>query len=146
MTTVDIRWQQRFANYTKALSQLRKFIDRNQEEPLNELEIQGLIQSFEYTFELAWNVMKDFLEFKGVQNIFGSRDAIAQAFNKGLLLDGEGWMEMFQDRNRTSHTYNEETANEIASSIIKHHFALFTEFGQRMTEIRSGQLNLPFNS
>lgn len=104
----DIRWKQRFDNYLRALTQLNKFIAKGE---LNELEIQGLIQSFEYTYELAWNVMKDFLREKGNQNIFGSRDAISETFKLGIITDGEGWMNMFKDRNQTTHTYNELISN-----------------------------------
>jgi hypothetical protein len=67
----DIRWKQRFSNYKKALLQLTKFIDKGK---LNELQKQGLIQAFEYTHELAWNVLKDYLQDQGIQNITGSKD------------------------------------------------------------------------
>ena len=69
----DIRWKQRLDNFTKALRQLTKFIDKGE---LNELEQQGLIQSFEYTYELAWNTIKDFFEAQGETDILGSRDAM----------------------------------------------------------------------
>jgi nucleotidyltransferase substrate binding protein (TIGR01987 family) len=121
---LDIRWKQRFANFTKAFSQLQKFIDKGK---LNEFEEQGLIQCFEYTYELAWNVLKDYLEFLGNQNINGSRTAITEAFRLGIIDDGEGWMEMFKDRNKTSHTYNEETANEIVAHIYDNSYTLFLD-------------------
>ncbi len=119
----DIRWKQRFSNFLKAYSQLKKFIDKG---ILNEFEEQGLIQSFEYTFELAWNLLKDYLEYEGNQNINGSRSAIAESFKIGLISDGEGWMELFKDRNKTSHTYNEDTAKEIIKHIYELAFPLFT--------------------
>jgi nucleotidyltransferase substrate binding protein (TIGR01987 family) len=72
----DIRWKQRFSNYTNALEQLQEAVDLSCERELSMLEKQGLIQAFEYTHELAWNVMKDFLEYQGNQNVKGSRDAI----------------------------------------------------------------------
>jgi nucleotidyltransferase substrate binding protein (TIGR01987 family) len=129
---LDIRWQQRFQNYKKALAQLTKFIDKGN---LNELEEQGLIQAFEYTYELAWNVIKDFLDNQGNKNIYGSRDAIREAFATGLIDDGEGWMEMFVDRNKTSHTYNESTAKEIAHNVFTHHFPLFLALRQKLEMI-----------
>lgn len=133
MENKDIRWQQRFANYNKALSQLKKFIDKGS---LNELEEQGLIQAFEYTYELAWNVLKDFLSYQGNQaEIYGSRDAITEAFKVGLIENGNTWMEMFKDRNRTSHTYNEETANAISKAIINTYFHLFIDLQQKMNRI-----------
>lgn len=127
----DFRWKQRFDNYRRALSQLQKFIDKG---TLNELELQGLIQAFEYTYELAWNVMKDFLAEKGYQNIYGSRDAITQSFKLDLVSDGEGWMNMFKDRNQTSHTYNEEVATEISNNILNVYFSLFKTFENKMQQ------------
>ena len=121
----DIRWIQRFNNFKKALLQLKKFIDKS---TLNELEEQGIIQSFEYTYELGWNVIKDYLEYSGNSKIIaGSRDAIAEAFRLGIIMDGEGWMIMFKDRNQSAHTYNEETAKAISENIFKNHFNLFLE-------------------
>jgi nucleotidyltransferase substrate binding protein (TIGR01987 family) len=101
MTTQDIRWIQRFSHFTKALSQLREAIALAQEGPLSKLEEQGLIQAFEVTHELAWNTMKDFLEGRGVQNLYGSRDATREAFRTGLIVNGEAWMNMIQSRNLT---------------------------------------------
>ncbi|MFG6107063.1 nucleotidyltransferase substrate binding protein [Leptothoe sp. EHU-05/26/07-4] len=114
MIDPDIRWKQRFANYERALAQLTKFIDKGE---LNELEEQGLIQSFKYTHELAWNVLKDYLQYQGNQNIYGSRDATRLASNVGLIEDGGSWMDMIRERNRTSHTYNQATAQAIAENI-----------------------------
>ena len=111
----DIRWIQRFSNFKKALSQLTKFIKKCD---LNELEIQGLIQSFEYNYELAWNTIKDFYESQGETNIQGSRDAFRLAFSRGLIEHGDIWMEMVKSRTMTSHTYNEDTAVEITSAIF----------------------------
>lgn len=97
----DIRWTQRFDNYQRALSQLSKFIEKGK---LNELEEQGLIQAFKYTHELAWNVIKDYLQSKGNIAIHGSRDASREAFKLDIINDGEAWMDMIQDRRQTSHT------------------------------------------
>jgi len=129
MEEKDIRWKQRFSNYQKALVQFEKFFEK---EKLNELEEQGLIKSFEYTYELAWNVMKDFLKYSGKQNIIGSRDAIKESFKEGIIEDGENWMEMFNDRNKTAHTYNENTADEISSHIITSYRDLFIQFKDKM--------------
>jgi nucleotidyltransferase substrate binding protein (TIGR01987 family) len=108
---------------------------------LSEMEEQGLIKSFEYTYELAWNVMKDFLLDRGVQNIFGSRDAISEAFRLGLITEGEDWMEMYKDRNKTAHTYNEDTAKEILAAIKNDYFLLFTAFSVKMNSLLSGEKN-----
>jgi len=130
----DIRWKQRFSNYIKALNQLTKFIDKN---ILNELEMQGLIKAFEYTYELAWNTMKDFLEYQGETDIYGSRDTIRKAFNIGLIEDGEGWMDMLESRNRTSHTYNEETAEEICLEIQQSYYSFFQKLKDKMETLSS---------
>lgn len=120
--TPDIRWKQRFANYQKALAKLKKF---SAMPAFNELEEQGLIQSFEYCYELAINVIKDFLEFHGTNRLFGSRDVIREAFKASLIGDGEKWMMMLRDRNKTVHTYNEETAKEISRHISNTYVDLF---------------------
>jgi nucleotidyltransferase substrate binding protein (TIGR01987 family) len=132
MSSEDIRWQQRFSNYCKALDQFSEFISKGN---LNKLEEQGLIQAFEYTYELAWNTLKDFLQFKGQQNIFGARDAITIAFKEGLIKEGELWMEMFKDRNKTTHTYNETTAKEIVVAITSHYYRLFNDLKDTLTPL-----------
>jgi nucleotidyltransferase substrate binding protein (TIGR01987 family) len=128
----DIRWKQRFENFEKALNQLQKFIDKGE---LNEFEIQVLIQCFEYTFELSWSVMKDFLLYQGITTITGSRDAIREAFNKGLIADGENWMNMIEDRILSVHTYNEETAEKIEHKIYNIYFNLFKAFYLKMKSL-----------
>ncbi|MGL2988150.1 nucleotidyltransferase substrate binding protein [Flavobacterium sp. RSSA_27] len=125
----DIRWKQRLVNYQKALGQLQKFIAKGQ---LNELEDQGLIQAFEFTHELAWNVMKDYFEYQGTTSITGSRDATREAFQRGLVQDGAQWMEMIKSRNQSSHTYNESTANEIKDKVLQHYYDLFVAFNEKM--------------
>ncbi len=129
MENQDVRWKQRYANLEKALSQLTKFMVK---EELNDLEKQGLIQSFEYTHELAWNVMKDFLTFEGIQNIIGSRSATREAFNKGLIQEGQVWMDMIDSRNESVHTYNQETADKIVHKIIEVYFLEITNFSKKM--------------
>ena len=128
----NIRWKQRFANYQNALAQLTKFIDKGE---LNELEEQGLIQAFEYTHELAWNVLRDYLLEKGYQDIYGSRDATRMAFKLGLIEDGDSWMDMIRDRNRTSHTYNQDTAQAIADNIKQRFFGLFVQLQQKLRNL-----------
>lgn len=83
MTDQDIRWQQRLANYSRALVQLTRAVELAQSRPLSELEKQGLIQAFEFVFELAWNLMKDYFLYQGNPAISGSRDAILLPSNRG---------------------------------------------------------------
>lgn len=134
MSELDIRWQQRFSNYKKALSQLENAVELANKRSLTDLEKQGLIQSFEYTHELAWNVMKDFARYQGNPDVAGSRDATREGFRLNLISDGTGWMEMIVSRNKTSHTYNEEVANEIVRYILKTYYPLFETFKEVMEE------------
>jgi nucleotidyltransferase substrate binding protein (TIGR01987 family) len=129
---LTIRWQQRLINYEKALGQLVSAVNLANQRKLSELETQGLIQAFEFTHELAWNVMKDYFFYQGNSNITGSRDAVREAFNKGLITEGEGWMEMIKSRNQTSHTYNLQVANEIEKKIVGQYCELFNDFLQHM--------------
>lgn len=129
MTTDDIRWIQRFNNYSKAVAQLTRFIERGD---LNEFEQQGLIQAFEYTFELAWNTIKDYFESQGEVNILGSRDAFRLAFRRGLISNGETWMSMITSRTLTSHTYNEDTADKIAGDVATLYFPEFVALQERL--------------
>jgi len=131
----DIRWQQRFSNFRRAFASLTAAVGLARARPLSDLEKQGLIQVFEFTHELAWNVMRDYFAYQGNTAITGSRDAVREAFSKGLLDDGEGWMEMPQSRNLTSHTYNQAVADEIVARIIGSYFMLFEVFLTRMTHL-----------
>lgn len=92
---------------------------------LSQLEEQGLIQGFEYTHELAWNTLKDFLEGRGAQQMYGSKDVSREALRAGLIENGEVWMAMIQSRNRTTHTHDEVTAQEIVAAIKESYFAEF---------------------
>lgn len=131
MAQQDIRWQQRFNNFTKALSQLSKFV---QKEDLNEMEEQGLIKAFEYTYELAWKTLQDLLREKGYEGIAGPKPVIEQAFQDGYITNGKGWVNMHLSRNLTSHTYNEETAEEIIAAIIKEYHTLLNELHTRLQQ------------
>ena len=131
----DIRWQQRFSNFRRALASLAAAVGLARARPLSDLEKQGLIQAFEFTHELAWNVMRDYFVYQGNTAITGSRDAVREVFSNGLLNDGEGWMEMLQSRNLTSHTYNQAVADEIVARIIGSYFLLLEVFLTRMTNL-----------
>lgn len=136
MATQDIRWQQRFSNFRKALVQLTEAVELSRQRPLSRLEQQGLIQGFEFVHELAWNVCKDFFEYQGTTSITGSRDATREAFKRGLIEDGDGWMEMIVSRNKSSHTYNEDTATEIVGKILSCYFDLFVTFEAKLQELQ----------
>lgn len=123
--TQDIRWQQRFHNYTLALQTLTEAVELGQHRPLSKLEKQGLIQGFEFTHELAWNVLKDDLESKGFTDIIGSRDATRTAFKNALIEEGETWMDMIRARNLSSHTCNVTVADSIAQDILQRFYPAF---------------------
>jgi nucleotidyltransferase substrate binding protein (TIGR01987 family) len=106
------------------------------ERTLSELEQQGLIQAFEFTHELAWKVMKDYLAHQGNTDITGSRDATRAAFAANLLTDGEGWMDMIRSRNLTSHTYNLNVASDIARQVCERFWPAFVAFETRMLAVR----------
>lgn len=135
----DVRWHQRLSNFIRALSQLNKAVDLANERDLSDLEQQGLIQSFEFTHELAWNVMRDYFFYQGNTEIRGSRDATREAFKVDLINNGEIWMDMIVSRNKTSHTYDEETANEIVGNILNDYESLFNDFSKKMIELREGE-------
>jgi nucleotidyltransferase substrate binding protein (TIGR01987 family) len=119
MPEEDSRWVHRYDNYKKALTVLERTVSLAEERPLSEVEQQGLIKGFEFTYELAWNVLKDYLEGQGFNDFHGSKDTTRIAFQEGLLDNGEAWMEMISSRNASSHTYNEDTAAEITEAILK---------------------------
>ena len=128
----DIRWVQCFDNYGRALQTLRNAAELATQRPLSELEQQGLIQVFEFTHELAWNLLKDFLETQGIAGLIGSRDAIRTAFKNGLLEDGETWMEMIKARNLSSHTYQQDLAQRIATDILTRFYPAFVALELKM--------------
>ncbi|HBD9350665.1 TPA: nucleotidyltransferase substrate binding protein [Legionella pneumophila] len=136
MTNIDVRWQQRLNNYARALQQLSLAVNLAQTRPLSDLEKQGLIQAFEFTHELAWNVMKDYFFFQGNSAITGSRDATRESFNKGLIKEGKIWMEMIKSRNQTSHTYNQSVADEIVKNIINSYHSSFQAFLEKMQGLK----------
>jgi len=128
----DIRWKQRFQNYKKALVTIKNAVELAASRELSDLEKQGLVKGFEFTFELAWNVMKDYLEEQGITDIIGSKNAVRHAFNKGLIEDGQIWMEMIKGRNVSSHTYDEETAENLLNKIINNFYDPFIVFERKM--------------
>ncbi len=139
LTDPDIRWHQRLQSFHKAFVRLSEGAQLAGERELSPLEKQGLIQAFEFTHELAWNVLKDYLETQGVLGVVGSRGATREAFKNGLIADGEVWMDMIKSRNQTTHTYNEETANAITEAILTRYGAAFVEFSTRFTNLRGAE-------
>ena len=134
----DIRWIQRLNNYRSALRRLEEagdIIMAAMSSPMSRESLQllkeGLLQRFEFTQELAWKVMKDYLEYQGMENILGSRDTFRQALKVGVISD-EKWLNSITDRNITSHAYDESEAGVIYDNVCKVYLPLFLEFEQKM--------------
>jgi nucleotidyltransferase substrate binding protein (TIGR01987 family) len=135
MNTNDIRWIQRFVHFTNALAHLRDAVALSRQRPLTLLEEQGLIQAFEFTHELAWNTVKDFLEHQGLRDLYGSRDTTRAGFKHGLLDDGETWMQMIASRNVTSHAYDASTVSEISSRVRERYLPEFEALHGRLAPL-----------
>lgn len=125
----DVRWRQRFQNFAKAFRQLEEAILAFEE--LNVLEKEGLIQRFEYTFELAWKTLKDYLESQEVTAGF-PREVIKEAFHYGIIQDGEVWMEMLEKRNQLAHTYDEERFRAAVTKVKEAYFPAIAQVYQEL--------------
>lgn len=146
MEDLDIRWQQRFANYKKALGKLSEvFASQEEEEELSELETEGMIQRFEYTYELAWKTLQDLLRHKGYLGISGPNPVLEQALQDGYISDAKGWKEMKKSRELTSHTYNSETAEAIAHSVQFTYHKLLIDLNLRLEVERYGRQTTIFD-
>jgi nucleotidyltransferase substrate binding protein (TIGR01987 family) len=124
----DIRWKQRFQNFQKAVSELKDFLNVPH---LNKFEKQGLIQCFEYTFELGWKCLKDYLEYQGYQ-VKSPRDSIKLSFQIGIVENGHLWMDALEKRNLLSHSYNEEVVTEAEHLIRTQYFSLFLTLREKL--------------
>ena len=131
----DLRWKQRFQNYKLALATVKSAVELAASRELSDLEKQGMIQGFEFTFEMAWNVMKDYLEEEGINGIIGSKGAVRHAFNKGLIEDGQVWMDMIKDRNLAAHSYDEKTAQDITTAIVNTYYAQLNAFADKINSL-----------
>lgn len=139
----DVRWRQRLDNFKKAYKKLIIAAEKvsnlsDYDKDMQELVSEGLIQRFEYTHELAWNVMKDYEAYQGYNEIRGSRDAIRKALTIGLV-DNPLWLDTIADRNRTSYNYDESAANEVQNIVVNDYIPLFTDFLNMMERIEKEQ-------
>ncbi|MDG6881290.1 nucleotidyltransferase substrate binding protein, HI0074 family [Phocoenobacter uteri] len=127
------RFKQRFQNFEKAFIQLKKAVIRADE--LDELSKEGLIQRFEYTFELSWKTLKDYLEYETEEAILSPRQVIKTAFKLELLDNGEYWLEMLNKRNLMAHTYNEDYFKQVFESIINLYFSQIEKLYEQLKEM-----------
>ncbi|MCK4261137.1 MAG: nucleotidyltransferase substrate binding protein [Halanaerobiales bacterium] len=129
---LDSRWKQRFSNFKKATLQLTEFMEK---EELNKFEVQGLIQCFEYTFELAWKTMKDYLEQEGF-DVKSPRKTIQTAFQIQLIIDGHTWIDALEKRNLMAQTYDESKAKQAEELITKKYFTIINKLCSDLEELR----------
>lgn len=132
MENQDIRWKERVEHFVNAFKQLRNAKKITSEREFTELELQGVIQAFEVSQELSWKVMKDFLEEQGKTDLFGSKNAVREAFNVGLISHGDIWLDMIKCRNVTSHIYDENEVKVILETILNTYFPVFIAFEIKM--------------
>lgn len=140
MKNQDSRWIQRFQNYCQAQGRLSAAVALSRHRALSDLEEQGLIQAFQFTHELAWNVLKDYLEAQGFVELIGSKNATRLAFKNGLLEDGEAWMDMIKARNLTSHTYQSKIAADIVKGIIERFQPALIAMQKRFADLKEKEL------
>lgn len=126
----ETRWRQRFENFEKSYRLFEKY---THQEIKTELERAGIIQFFEITFELAWKVLKDYLEARGFM-VNSPRETIKQAFQIGIIDDGHTWLDALAKRNLTTHTYDEEMAEKFVNEITQIYFPVFKALYDKLSE------------
>ena len=126
----EIRWKQRFENFDKSYKLLKKY---SNQEITTELERAGIIQFFEMTFELAWKVLKDYLESEGYM-VKSPRETVKQAFQIGLIDNGHIWIDALSNRNLTTHTYDEELATKMTSEILNAYLPELDKLYNKLSE------------
>ena len=122
----DIRWKQRFSNFDKSLANLREALETANP---NKLEQQGIIKAFELCYELGWKTLQDYLAEIGFEDVVGPKPVIRQAFEAGIIDDGEAWAQMHQARNEGAHVYNEENARALEAAVRQTYAALLIRLG-----------------
>ena len=120
------RWRQRLATFGKALARMDEVVTLWHSRKLSDLERDGMIQRFEYTQELAWKLLKNYIEYQGEAQMGGSRDTIRQAFRLGLIENSEPWFDMLESRNLTSHVYYEETEMTVIERIVDTYYPILS--------------------
>lgn len=129
MDNPDVRWKQRFQNFEKMLGFLENAMKIKEPDMVQKA---GLIQFFEISFEFFWNVMKEYLEAQGIMGMRSPRDTIKKAFEVELITDGHTWLQTLQNRNLTSHTYNEEMAEEVVQEIETVYYPILQNLYERL--------------
>lgn len=124
----DIRWQQRFQNFQRAFGLLREAMDQDISQ-LNQLEKEGVIQRFEFTFDLAWKVLKDKMEHDGlVIDQISPRAVVRLAYQAKYIEDADVWLRMIGDRNLMSHTYDSAKFEIVLQAIASDYLPMLTDW------------------
>ncbi|NMM65079.1 nucleotidyltransferase [Clostridium sp. P21] len=126
------RLNERFIDYQNAYKRLK---ESTKLEINDDIIVDAVIQRFEFTFEMSWKLMKIYLEYQGIQDIQSPRSTIKAAFKYGLIEDGDKWIGMMLDRNRTSHVYDEKTALEIYNNVKKDYVFLLEKLLNKIEEV-----------
>ena len=135
MNTNEVRWKQRFENFKNARKQFIVGLELSRLRGLSSLEKQGLIQAFEFTQEMSWKVLQDYLKHQGIKDVVGSRDAFRLAYQNQLVSDGELWLDTILTRNQTSHLYDESILEEVFEKVVNQYPILFEQLEARMNEL-----------
>lgn len=128
-----IRWKQRLETYRKALNRLQEVIELENTRPLSALEKDGMIQRFEYTQELAWKVLKNYIEFQGGEHLMDSRNTIRQAFAMGIIFNPDPWFDMLESRNEILEVYDEEIEDKLINKIIQNYFPILKDLNSNIS-------------
>lgn len=132
----DIRWIQRYANFHKACGRLLEVTEADRFiDDLTELELEGLVQRFEYTFEFSWKVLQDLLLFKGYEFMLGPNGTLKKAFEDGLIVNHDGWRKMAKSRNTLSHVYDEEEVMPIIKLIYSDYAPLLKQLDEKLWQL-----------
>lgn len=136
----EISWIKKLHNFEKAFKLLESAVEIAKARELTNLEKQGVIQCFEYSHELAWKVLKDFLTDKGISDLIGSTDSTRAAFKAGIISNGEVWMEMIKARNSILDTDNYYDLENLYKQIVVNFFPTFLKFNSSFSELSSNKL------
>ena len=126
------KWLERLSIFKNAITRMAEVIDIYKQRSLNPFERDSLIKRFEFSYEMAWKLMMSYEKENGVSELLGSKDVVRHAFNMSLIDNGEAWLEMIDDRNKTSHLYDEEMAADVIDEIINTYYPLFLELRKKM--------------
>ncbi len=138
MNEIQPRWIERLTTFKNAIARLCEIIDIYKQRPLNSFENDSLIKRFEFTYEMAWKLMMSYEKENGITELMGSKDVVRRAFAMSLIENGETWLEMIDDRNKTSHLYDEEMAEDVIDDIVHTYYPLFLELRNKMDVLANG--------